>query len=428
MPKNFSPLHHLTARSVIIGLLFVVLFCFIVPYNDFFIEGTFLAGNHFPIGSMFMLILIMISINPLLKAVESRFQPRPSWAFSQVELVTIWCMMLVSIGIPTVGLARWLFPILVAFRYFATPENDWQPLFDRYFPDWLTPTDTPAIRYFYEKLPSGSSTPYLAWLKPLLFWMGVIGGLWLLMITLSVFFRKQWIEREMYTFPLAQLPSDLVQPPATDAYLNILLKNGLLWASFAIPVLVHTFNGLNFYFPNFPAFPLKLRLDAYLTEKPWIVARPLWLYLFPSVIGFTYLVRLDVALSIWAFFLFYRLQLVMGTTLGIPMEQSMGYGSRAYASHMEMGGYMVAVGYFVWSGRSYLMPTILAFFKRQPLVHTEPISEPWLLPCLLVGILLPSVLLHLAGASLLLCIGGQFDGNLVDYADLYGDRWRNYAY
>lgn len=405
MPKDSPSLHHLTGRSVIIGLLFVVLFCFIVPYNDFFIEGTFLAGNHFPIGSMFILIFILMSINPLLKAVESRFQPRPSWALSEIELVTIWCMMLVSIGIPTVGLARWLFPILVAFRYFSTPENDWQALFDRYFPDWLTPIDTPAIRYFYEKLPPGSSIPYLAWLKPLLFWMGVIGGLWLLMITLSVFFRKQWIEREKYTFPLAQLPSDLVQPSVTDAYLNVLLKNGLLWISFAIPVLVHTFNGLNFYFPNFPVFPLTLRLDTYLTEKPWLAARPLWLYLFPSVIGFTYLVRLDVALSIWAFFLFYRIQLVAGTALGIPMEQSMGYGSRAYASHMEMGGYIVAVGYFVWSGRSYLMPTTLAFFKRQPLGHAEPISEPWLLPCLLVGILLPSVLLHSAGASLLLCIG-----------------------
>ena len=61
MPKDSPSLHHLTGRSVIIGLLFVVLFCFIVPYNDFFIEGTFLAGNHFPIGSMFILIFILVN-------------------------------------------------------------------------------------------------------------------------------------------------------------------------------------------------------------------------------------------------------------------------------------------------------------------------------------------------------------------------------
>ena len=46
------------------------------------------------------------------------------------------------------------------------------------------------------------------------------------------------------------------------------------------------------------------------------------------------------------FFLFYRLQLVTASILGIPMEQSMGYVSKAYASHMEMGGYVVAVAYF----------------------------------------------------------------------------------
>ena len=64
---------------------------------------------------------------------------------------------------------------------------------------------------------------------------------------------------------------------------------------------IHACNGINFYIPNFPAFPLKLNLNIYLNEKPWSVVRPMWLFLFPSVIGFTYLVRLDVSLSIWFF-------------------------------------------------------------------------------------------------------------------------------
>nr|MCS5613323.1 hypothetical protein [Candidatus Poribacteria bacterium] len=318
---------------------------------------------------------------------------------------TIWCMMLVSIGIPTVGLARWLFPLLVGFRYFATPENDWQTLFGPYFSNWLAPVDSDAVRFFYEKNPEGMPIPYFSWIKPLIFWMGVIGGLWLLMITLSVIFRRQWIEREKYIFPLAQLPNEMVSPPASVNYFNSFFKNRLLWIGFSIPVLIHACNGLNFYFPSFPILPLKLRLDPYLSEKPWSAVLPLWLYLFPSMIGFTYLIRLDVALSIWAFFLLYRLQLVIGTAFAIPMERSMGYGSRAYASHMEMGGYIVSVIYFVWVGRHHLLRMLGTFFSRKKLDPSEPISEPWILPCLLLGILIPSILLHLAGASLVLCFG-----------------------
>ena len=400
MDLSKSPFQHdISPRSVVIGLVCVVLFCIVVPYNDFLIEGTFLAGNHFPIGSVFLLMLTLLLVNPVLKVI------RHKWMLSETELITIWCMMLVSIGIPTVGLARWLFPLLVGFRYFATPENDWQTLFGPYFSNWLAPVDSDAVRFFYEKNPEGMPIPYFSWIKPLIFWMGVIGGLWLLMITLSVIFRRQWIEREKYIFPLAELPNEMVSPPASVNYFNSFFKNRLLWVGFSIPVLVHACNGLHFYFPSFPILPLKLRLDPYLSEKPWSAVLPLWLYLFPSMIGFTYLIRLDVALSIWAFFLLYRLQLVIGTAFAIPMERSMGYGSRAYASHMEMGGYIVSVIYFVWVGRHHLLRMLGTFFSRKKLDPSEPISEPWILPCLLLGILIPSILLHLAGASLVLCFG-----------------------
>ena len=116
MDLSKSPFQHdISPRSVVIGLVCVVLFCIVVPYNDFLIEGTFLAGNHFPIGSVFLLLLTLLLVNPVLKVI------RHKWMLSETELITIWCMMLVSIGIPTVGLAMWLFPLLVGFRYFATP-------------------------------------------------------------------------------------------------------------------------------------------------------------------------------------------------------------------------------------------------------------------------------------------------------------------
>jgi hypothetical protein len=393
--------HPVTLRATLIGLACVVMFCFVVPYNDFFIEGTFLAGNHFPIGAMFLLLFFLLCLNPTLKSI------RKSWGLRESELATIWCMMIVSIGIPTVGLARWLFPILVGFRYFATAENDWNTLFKHYFPDWLAPAETYAVQFFYEKLPDGEPIPYLAWIKPLLFWMGVIGGLWLMMIALSALFRRQWIERERYIFPLAQLPMEMVSDPAGSRHLNSFMRNRLLWLSVSIPVLIHTVNGLHSYVPTFPGFPLQLRLDPMLTEKPWSAARPLWLYVFPSMVGFTYLIRLDVAFSIWVFFLIYKAQLVIGTAFGLSMRQSMGYSSRAFASHLEMGGYIAAVVLFFWVGRRHFREMFMAAFFRRPYngAESEPLPPLWTFLFLLIGVLVPTSLLHAAGVSLALSIG-----------------------
>ena len=47
-----------TLRSIIIGLLLVILFCAVIPYNDFYIEGTFLAGNRSYSSSFYLLLTL----------------------------------------------------------------------------------------------------------------------------------------------------------------------------------------------------------------------------------------------------------------------------------------------------------------------------------------------------------------------------------
>ena len=399
----YKPQHQqpVTFRAVLIGTVCVIGFCVVVPYNDFSVGGTFLAGNHFPIGAVVLLLFFVLLLNPLLKWC------RQSWTLSEGELATIWCMMIVSIGIPTVGLARWIFPLLVGFRYFATPENEWDRLFRPYFPDWLAPGERQAVSFFYEKLPDGAPVPYLVWLKPLFFWTGVIIGVWLMMVALSLLFRRQWIDRERFVFPLAQLPLEMIAPPEPSRFFSAFFRNRLLWLSVALPVLIHTANGIHAYYPTFPSFPIQFRLDSMLTDNPWRAARPLWLYVFPSMIGFTYLIRLDVALSIWVFFVLYKVQLIVGTAFGWSMQRSMGYGSRAFASHMEMGGYIMAVVLFVWVGRYHFHDMLTAAFspRKARLEAQEPIPPRWTFLCLLAGLLIPSVLLYSAGASFWLVLG-----------------------
>ena len=138
----------------------------ITPYNNYFIENSRIAGNHLPVGSIFGLLLLVFIVNLPLRLLtrSSRF------SLSSLELAVIWMMLIVAVGIPSMGLLQFLLPCLAALRYFTTPENDWAETLQPHIPEWLVVTDTQAVTDFYEGLSPGGSVPWSPWIKPLLIW------------------------------------------------------------------------------------------------------------------------------------------------------------------------------------------------------------------------------------------------------------------
>ncbi|MFC1713031.1 DUF6785 family protein [Candidatus Poribacteria bacterium] len=397
MDEHIPKPQGLTIRAILIGLACVVLLCAYVPYNDYYVQGTFLAGNHFPIGAVFLLAIFVLVINVLLKLVWKGVELKPG------ELATIWCMMTVTIGIPTVALARWLFPIMIGFRYFATPENEWREIFYPRIPNWLSPSDSKVAKYFYEGVPSGISIPWSAWIKPLAYWLLVACCIWAMMVFLSAIFRKQWVEREKYAFPLTQLPAEMIRSDNSGRLLNSFLRNGLFWVGIAIPSVIHIVNGLHHYFPSVPQIPARINLSSALYERPWSAARPMWLYFFPSVVGFTYLINLDIALSLWLFYLLYKLQLVIGTALGFSIPISVDYEGAVFVAHQEMGAFIVAVVFFLWIGREHFKKVSRSLFSEHDAGDQyEPIPYRWAVIGLVLSVVLGASVLKAAGVSFLL--------------------------
>ena len=155
-----------TPRSVAIGLLYVVFLAALTPYNDYYIRNTFLAGNHFPIGSFFLFSVLVIGVNPLMRRVGLRKTLTPT------ELMVVWIMMLVGSGIPSSGYLRYHLFMLTAPKYFANSSNDWARLFHQYLPDWLVIKDAKAAQAFYEGLDPLAPVPWALWVKPALIWSG----------------------------------------------------------------------------------------------------------------------------------------------------------------------------------------------------------------------------------------------------------------
>ncbi len=252
----------MTVRAFFIGIALVILQTAITPYNDYYLQGTDIAGNHFPLGAVFTLILLTLLINPILKKLL------PKTVLSASELIVIWVMMSVSAAIPSKGMIGFLLPYLAAPVYFATSENEWAETLHTHFPEWLIVWDKHAVTNFYE---GESVVPWLFWIKPLIVWSIFIILLYCVTICVSIIVRKQWVERERFIFPLVTVPVEMVNHSLGNTKLTGIFKNRYIWIGFGIAAAFHLLNGLHEYIPSLPSIPNRYDLYKPFTERPWIV-------------------------------------------------------------------------------------------------------------------------------------------------------------
>ncbi|MCH8294527.1 hypothetical protein IH992_25875 [Candidatus Poribacteria bacterium] len=332
-------------RTVLIGLICVVILCAITPYNNHFLRNSKIAGNHLPVSSIFALLFLVFLVNIPLRKLKEQLALKPA------ELTTIWLMIIVAVGIPSAGFLQSLLPTLVAPTYFATLENSWSETLHPHIPRWLCVWDANAVTNFYEGIEAGEAVPFLIWLKPLLVWTLFILVFYFTTLCLSTLIRKQWIERERFSFPLVQIPLEIVAEPPSGAKINAFFKNRLLWMGMLLPVILHLINGLHAYFPQVPEIPRIYHVYRAFHDKPWHTLGwwpAMRIAIFFSVIGITALLTLEVSFSLWFFFLFFKLQYVIMNALG------WGISPWVSCSRQIMGGHIIFAPAVFWTAREHI--------------------------------------------------------------------------
>ena len=389
----------ITLRSLLIGIVCVIAFCALTPYNNHYVANpSYPSSNHLPLGPLFLIIILILLFNVILMRIHSQ------WRLSRIELVTVWCMMAVAVAIPSKAFTEYLLPDLVAPYYLATPENEWVELFHQYIPSWLAPSDGYAVEYFYKGSPP-RGLPWGAWIKPLLTWSVYALGLYAMMYCMSVILRKQWVDNERITFPLAQLPAEMMREGEGGSPLSSFFRNRGMWIGFSVAGLIHALNGLNTYFPAVPRIPTDFSLNPFLTDRPWNALRPFPLTLQPSVIGVTYLLTLRVSFSAWVFYLFYKLQVLMGTIFGFHMPNSpgeLGY-TRSFASHQDIGAFIVVTVFLLWRGKRHLKDVMRGVLAKAD-DSDEPLPYRWAVIGLIFSILLQVILSQFMGMTFLFAL------------------------
>ncbi|HEY3285193.1 MAG TPA: DUF6785 family protein [Armatimonadota bacterium] len=338
----------LSARALLLGILAVAAVCLVIGYAELVIKYIQLGILQLPpvvIGCFLMLTLA----NRGLQRVSKR------WALSSQELTIIYAMMLLGAMVASRGLVEKVLPLLVTPDYFSNEANQWQETYFPYIPRWWVPFDPTGnsgqwvSKRFFEGLRYGEKLPWGLWVVPLAAWSLLALSVFGMFFCLAALLRRQWADHERLSFPLVQLPLEMVRQETG------FLSNPFTWMGAGLAASVFLVRGLHAWYPQIPDIPLDgYALNDWFTEPPWRSMS--WTPIFASLagVGFLYLLPSELLFSLWFFYLFTRVQDVILASFGVETQIMPLYGCSIQVGHQIMGAYVVIVGYLVYSSWPYL--------------------------------------------------------------------------
>ncbi len=351
--QGFTPVR---LRTFFVGTVAVVLVCLIVSFAELVasrggsIDAILLGATHMPPGAIGILILFLF-INAAAAKLSKRLK------LNSAETAVIYFMLACGAVISSFGMIGLLLPTLIGVNYFAnTQDHMWRDLFYPNIPDWLVPWSTSgdeqqmvAVR-FYERLRPGESIPWGDWIVPIVAWLTLGFLMYFLMACVATLFRRQWVDNEKLTFPLVQLPMEMANEETRVPF----FQNKLMWLGFLIPAAFYLLNGISKSVPSFPALQNTLVLNDFFQQWPLneMIYTPIVLAY--SIIGFAYLLPLDVSFSMWFFLIFFRLQDLAVLSLGYHLDMAPLYGAtRYYQAYQSVGAFFIIVASMLWFARPH---------------------------------------------------------------------------
>ncbi len=383
-----------TWRSLLLGCLLVPINCYWVVLTIIKYHG--LDGGCLPLFIQPVFILFVVTfVNFFL----SKRWPQSS--LTQGELLVIYIMLVTSMTLAGKDTLPNMFGAIVHPFRFATPENEWENLFFRYIPKWLTVTDKVALDGLYE----GNSSIYMMknfrpWIQPLTIWGLLFLVLIFLLMCVTTIIRKRWTHEEKLAFPIIQLPLRMTHQQ--DGKL-VFFTNKVMWIGFGIAATITLINGLHHIYPTVPYLKwVKLnRIGRYFTEKPWNVLRSERISMYPFAIGLAFFLPLDLLFSCWFFYVFRLFESVLGAALGLGSLPGFPYFNEQ-ASGSWIGLSLIAI----WISRRQIRDVFKKAIGRGADIDDsdEPLPYRWAVIGAVLSMIFVTGLCLLAGMSIPLII------------------------
>lgn len=348
-----------TWRAVFTGLLLLVALVPVAFYVDLaWNKGAFFAGIPAMAPVVILFLLTAVMSLPLFRRV----------GFNRRELLAIYSILLVGGPIASSSIMGWMLVKTIACHYMARANVIWQTAFVNEIPTWFAPTDFNAVESFFE---GRAQVPWSLWWTPLGAWVLFAVCLFVASLCVIALLQRQWIKNERLSFPLAQVPLELVGQASADARdrAGRLPVQWVFWIGLGLSFSVAFLNGLSQRVPSVPAIPLgPTAIIQWQRVGPLAGLGELTLYLPPWMIAIAYLIPKELSFSAWFFWLVDIGLTIVAIAAGAePQRPEEWFDSSFPAPRYQGGGAILALGIWViWIGRKHIIRSLRVAFSRRP--------------------------------------------------------------
>ena len=392
-PQESTPASVVTVRSLATGLILAIILNIWVTYGTYLLHTSRMSVSHLPISALALFLLVTFVYNPVARGVSQRA------AFTGRELALIFCILLISSLIPGKAFVSYFLTIISTPFYFAQPENQWADLFFPFLPEWLVASNqNNAMGWFYEGLPPGGTVPWSPWIIPVIWWMSFFIAVFVVGACIAAIFRKQWVEYERLTFPLVQVPLELIAGDQTSGRWPKLAYDRLFQIGFGLALSIALWNIVSFAH-IVPQLPVGTFFETPLQLSPLFPSIPLRIS--PYMLSFAYFINVDILLSIWVFFVLGILEVGALSYIGLNMAGSNPGGTGGVNAQL-FGGFLMYVAYSLWTARRHLRAVVQKTLGRGGAVDdsNELLSYRTAVAGVLVGTAFICAWLYQSGLSL----------------------------
>ncbi len=329
-----------TWRAVALGTMLSLFMAIGAPYSRYVLGSSPMVFTSLSWGVVISWLLLLLVDMWVLRRI-------PGWKpLSAAEMVLIFIMASVGSSATTTEAAGTMVTMIGGIHYFGSPENRWHETFGHMLPLWQVPTDArSAVTWLFDGVPRGKPYPWGDWLVPL-FWHGSFtAAFFLVQFAFVALLRKHWVEHERLTFPIMQVPLELISQPKPGEWTPPWARPRLFWIGFLIPFAFYVLQLLHWFWPVVPQIPTDLGQISFGPEFPALSMQLFW-----PVIGISFFANTEVIFSLFFFTVLGVLSMGWLQRLGIDVglaQQPMQW--------LNTGALMAMVVWFLWQARGHLL-------------------------------------------------------------------------
>ena len=328
-------------------------------------QAADVGGSSPPVAPTYLLFLWALIAGSIPASLRRRLH------LSREDVLLGYCAAMISGPITHQFGMGFLIPHMVAPYYF---DSGWVRFYE-WLPEWFGPRDPAAVRVFF--IGRDGTVPWGAWLVSGLAWTILLGALFLTGHCGMILVRRQWIESERLSFPLAQIPLAL----ATDGRqgLPAVVRSPMFWIGLAIPMVVGALNGIHRYSPSAPSVPLRPMVEydfGTTASRPWTGLGTLEFRLSLWLVGIVALLPAEISFSGWVFFWITKLEDISAVYFGATQLPSV-YSNEYPALYSQGAGAAFALaGLTLWGSRRHLGRMFRAAFSGRSEPYADEFASP----------------------------------------------------